>query len=197
MVLRTVPGVRTSPKYWIAVAAVAVVYFAAAKLSLGLASIHPSATPIWPPTGLALAAVLLGGYRVWPAIFAGALLANLFTAGSIYTSCAIGLGNTLEALIGGWLIDRSSNGRNTFDTPLSVAKFALLSAGPSTMTSATIGLGSLTLAGYADVSNFAAIWLTWWLGDFAGALVVTPAIVSHIAAPAVDRPPPVRSRRGI
>ena len=193
MVLRTVPGVRTSPKYWIAVAAVAVVYFAAAKLSLGLASIHPSATPIWPPTGLALAAVLLGGYRVWPAIFAGALLANLFTAGSIYTSCAIGLGNTLEALIGGWLIDRWSNGRNTFDTPLGVAKFALISAGPSTMTSATIGLGSLTLAGYADVSNFAAIWLTWWLGDFAGALVVTPAIVLWSAPPAFDRTKLLRS----
>src|ERR1700757_5000823 len=71
-----------------------------AKLSLALASVHPSATPIWPPTGFALAAVLLLGYRVSPAIFLGAFIANVTTAGSIGTSFAIATGNTLESLIG-------------------------------------------------------------------------------------------------
>ena len=150
---RILADILRSPKYPIELAAVAVVYFAAAKLSLTLASIHPNATPIWPPTGLALAAILLCGHRIWPAIFAGAFLVNLTTAGSIYTSCAIGFGNTLEAVIGGWLINRWSDGRNTFETPIGVAKFTLIGLGPSTMTSATIGVGSLSLAGYADLTG--------------------------------------------
>ncbi len=184
---RILADIRTSPKRLIELAAVAFVYFGAAKLSLTLASIHPSATPIWPPTGLALAAVLLWGYRIWPAIFAGALLVNLITAGSIYTSCAIGFGNTMEAVIGGWLINRWSDGRNTFDTPIGVTKFTLISLGPSTMTSATIGVGSLGLAGYAEPANFAAIWMTWWLGDLTGALVVTPVVLLWTAPPSLDR----------
>ena len=80
--------------------AIAVIYFAVAKLGLALASIHPNATPIWPPTGFALAAVLLWGYRVWPAIFIAALVTNATTAGSLATSAAIAAGNTLEALVG-------------------------------------------------------------------------------------------------
>src|SRR5216684_2412860 len=190
---RILADILRPPKYPIELAAVAVVYFAAAKLSLTLASIHPNATPIWPPTGLALAAILLCGHRIWPAIFAGAFLVNLTTAGSIYTSCAIGFGNTLEAVIGGWLINRWSDGRNTFDTPIGVAKFTLIGLGPSTMTSATIGVGSLSLAGYADLSNFAPVWMTWWLGDLAGALVVTPVIVLWSAPPSLDRDQLLRS----
>ena len=77
--------------------AIAVLYFVMAKFSLALASIHPNATPIWPPTGFALAVVLLFGYRVWPAIFVAALVTNDTTAGSLATSVAIAIGNTLEA----------------------------------------------------------------------------------------------------
>src|ERR1700694_1639722 len=103
MVPGRIADIFRSPKYPIELAAVAIVYFGAAKLSLTLASIHPSATPIWPPTGLAFAAVLLWGLRIWPALLAGALLVTLIPAGSIYTSCAFGFGNTMEAVIGGWL----------------------------------------------------------------------------------------------
>jgi integral membrane sensor domain MASE1 len=141
---------RRSSRYLAELAATTTVYFVVAKLSLTLASIHPSATPIWPPTGLALAAVLLFGQRIWPAIFTGALLVNLITAGSIYTSCAIALGNTMEAVMGGYLINLWSDGRNTFNTPIGVAKFTLISLGPSTITSATIGVGSL---GSRDLPN--------------------------------------------
>jgi PAS domain S-box-containing protein len=152
------------------------VYFALAKGGLLLASIHPSATPIWPPTGFALAVVLLRGYRIWPAIFAGAFIANATTAGTLVTAASIGIGNTLEGVIGGLLISRWSNGRHTFATPAGVARFALISFLPTAI-SASVGVGTLVLAGFAQPANFAAIWLTWWLGDLAGALVVTPAIV--------------------
>src|SRR5471030_3217805 len=88
---------RAMGRYIATLVAVALAYFVLAKLGLRLASINPSASPIWPPTGLALAAVLLGGLRVWPAIFVAALAANATTAGTLTTSALIALGNTLEA----------------------------------------------------------------------------------------------------
>ena len=156
--------------------AVAVIYVGLAKLSLALASIHPSATPIWPPTGYALAIILLSGYRVSPAVFLGAFIANLTTAGSIGTSFTIATGNVLESLVGAYLINRWSDGRSTFDTPVGVARFALICLF-STVISPTFGVGSLSFAGYADWPKFPSIWTTWWIGDLSGALVITPAIV--------------------
>jgi signal transduction histidine kinase/ActR/RegA family two-component response regulator len=151
-------------------------YYGLAKGGLALASLHPSATPIWPPTGFALAVVLLRGYRVWPAIFLAALIANATTAGSLATSVAIGAGNALEGVVGAFLVNRWSNGRDTFATPAGIARFSLLSFVPTAMC-ATIGVGSLAAAGFADGTNVGSIWLTWWLGDLAGALVITPVLV--------------------
>ncbi len=182
------PELRSSDV--LAIMAVGVIYFLLAKAGLTLASIHPSATPVWPPTGLALAAVLLLGYRVWPAIFVAAFFANLTTAGSLSTSLAIAAGNALECVVGGYLIYRWSGGRNTFLTRAGVIRFALLSVLPTAI-SATIGVGSLTLAGFASQANFLSIWFTWWLGDLAGALLITPVILLW----ATDRQP-ARGRLG-
>ena len=164
-------------RYAVELGGIAAVYFVVAKLGLALASINPSATPIWPPTGLALAAVLLWGYRVWPAVFVAALLANATTAGSIYTASLIALGNTLECLVGGHLVNRWSDGRATFDTPAGVTRFALISLLAATPISATVGVGSLLVAGFADEAHVSSIWATWWLGDLAGAVVIAPVIV--------------------
>ncbi len=175
------PGWRTQAGrlalYLAALLVVSGAYFVLAKLGLRLASINPSASPIWPPTGLALAAVLLGGPRLWPAIFIGAFAANVTTAGTEVTSAFIALGNTLEALAGGYLIARWSGGVETFTSPSRVAKFVLVAVGPATVISATIGVVTLSVAGFADWNKFSPIWVTWWLGDVAGALVVTPVIV--------------------
>ena len=92
-------------------ALVALLYFAAAKIGLSLAFVNPSATAVWPPTGIALAALLLLGYRIWPGILLGAFLANVSTSGSIPTSFAIAIGNTLEGLAGAYLVNRFANGR--------------------------------------------------------------------------------------
>ena len=154
-----------------------IAYFVLAKFGLRLASINPSASPIWPPTGLALAAILLGGLRVWPAILVGAFAANATTAGTLETAAVIAVGNTLEAVTGGFLIERWSGGRETFMRPARVAKFALISVGPATIISATVGVVTLSVAGFAAWANFVPIWVTWWLGDAAGALVVTPVLV--------------------
>jgi two-component sensor histidine kinase len=164
-------------RYAVELGGIAAAYFVVAKLGLELASINPSATPIWPPTGLALASVLLWGYRVCPAVFVAALLANATTAGSIYTASLIALGNTLECLVGGYLVNRWSDGRATFDTPAGVTRFALISLLTATPISATVGVGSLLAAGNADEAHVLSIWATWWLGDLAGAVVIAPVIV--------------------
>jgi len=171
---------------------VAVLYFALAKASLAFASINPSATPIWPPTGLALGLVLLRGQRILPAIFLGAFAANVATTGTFLTSAAIGLGNTLEALVGAFLLNRWAGGRNAFRTPYGIAKFALIVAAASTPTSATIGVLTLAAAGHAAWSDFFPIWATWWLGDLAGAVTVAPPLV--LWARALQLP---RTARGI
>src|SRR5881398_578588 len=154
----------------------AIIYFVAGKLGLMLASLHASASPVWPPAGIALAALLLLGYRAWPAIFIGAFLVNVTTAGSVATSFAIATGNTLEALAGAWLVNRFAGGTNVFDRPQGVFKFAL-AAGISTIISPAFGVTSLGVAGFADWANYGAIWLTWWLGDATGDLVFTPLVL--------------------
>ncbi len=164
------------PMWW-RLAALVAVYFVAGKLGLELAFEHASATAVWPPTGIALAAMLLYGYRVWPAIFVGAFLVNATTAGSIWTSLGIAAGNTLEGLLGVWLVRRWANGPDAFARAHDIFVFAAVAGLVSTTVSATIGATSLAVAGYADWSRLGAIWLTWWLGDAAGALVVTPVLV--------------------
>jgi signal transduction histidine kinase len=123
------------------------------------------------------------GYRAWPAIFIGAFLVNLTTAGNIPTSLGIAAGNTLEAVAGAWLVHRFAGGTQVFDRAQGVFKFALAVL-VSTLASPTLGLTSLALAGFADWTNYAPIWLTWWLGDMTGDLIVAPLIILWSVAPA-------------
>ena len=159
------------------------VYLVAGKLGLRLAFVNASATAVWAPAGIALAAFLTLGYRVWPAILLGAFLVNVTTAGSAVTSICIGAGNTLEGLVGAWLVNRFASGRNAFDRAQDVFKFTVLAAIASTTVSATCGVTTLALAGLAAWPSYGSIWLTWWLGDAAGDLVVAPFAVLWIAIP--------------
>ncbi len=168
----------------IAVGAVLVaVYVVAGKLGLHLAFVHASATAVWAPTGIALAAFLIFGYRIWPAILLGAFIVNDTTAGSFFSSLAIAVGNTSEGLLGAYLVNRFAGGKNAFEHPRNVFRYALLAAGASTMVSATCGVTTLSIAGFADWGRYGAIWLTWWLGDASGALIVGPAAVLWSAGP--------------
>lgn len=161
----------------IVIALLTLVYIIAGKLGLQLAFVHPSATVVWPPTGIALAALLVWGYRVWPGIFIGAFLVNIATAGSTATSLGIAAGNTLEGLMGAYLVNRFAHGCQAFDRSTDVFTFAALAGLGSTMVSATIGVTSLAWGGYADWANYGSIWRTWWLGDMAGALIVAPVLI--------------------
>ena len=152
-------------------------YSCAGKFGLSLASVNPSASAVWPPSGIALAALLLWGYRLWPGIFLGAFLVNITTQGNIATTLGIASGNTLEALLGAWLVGRFANGAKAFERARNIFKFVLLAAVLSTVVSATFGVTSLSLGGFAQWEHYPAIWLTWWLGDVVGDLIITPLLV--------------------
>ena len=155
----------------------AILYFLAGKLGLHFALVHASASAVWPPTGIALAAVLLFGRRTWPAIFVGAFLVNLTTSGSIVSSLGIAVGNTLEATVGASLVAHYAGGVRAFERVQDFLRFVLFGGLLGTAISATIGVISLIVSGEAGWTAFGAIWLTWWLGDAAGALIVTPVLV--------------------
>ncbi len=189
------PGVKTSPtwvrdlgtlrapppKEILIGLGVCAAYIVAGKLSLRLASVHPSATPVWPPTGIAIATLVAMGLRFWPSIFAGALLVNLTTAGSVLTSIGIATGNTLEAVIASFLVIRYAHGRHAFDWTKDILRFAFFAGVISTAVAATFGATSLTLGGFASWSQYGLIWRTWWLGDTAGALIFTPFLLLWIS----------------
>jgi len=156
--------------------AVAAIYFAAARLGLSLASVHPSVSAVWPPTGIAIAALLLLGYRVWPGILLGAFLANFFTPVPLATAIGIAAGNTMEALSAGYLL-RFWDFHNTFDRARDVFKF-VVAALLCTMVSATIGNVSLCLGHAARWDQFGTLWVTWWLGDTVGGLVIAPLLLT-------------------
>ena len=165
------------------IAGLAAVYFLTGKLGLMLAFVHPSVTAVWPPTGITLAAFLMFGYEVWPGIFLGAFLVNIATAGSVPICLGIAAGNTLEGLIGAYLVNKHAGGRHFIDRTSNILRFAVLAGVISTAVSATIGVTSLTFGGYAKWTNFGSIWATWWLGDAAGALVIAPLILLWISRP--------------
>jgi len=180
-----------SPADLARLALLAGVYFAVAKVGLILAFVHASATTVWPPTGLALAANLVLGYWVWPGVLVGAFLANVTTGGAIASSAGVAMGNTLEGFVGAYLVNRFARGRHAFERPQDMLQFAVLAGMVSTAVSATFGVTSLSLAGIARWADYGSIWLTWWLGDAGGALIVAPLLILWIGRPRVQ----VGSRR--
>ena len=121
-------------------------YFLAGRIGLGFFGlIHPSASAVWPPTGVAIAALLIFGRGVAPAIFVGALLVNYTISGALAASLGIAAGNTLEGLAAAYLVTRFAHGPAAFDHALDIFKFVALAAIASTALSATIGVGTLAL----------------------------------------------------
>lgn len=162
--------------YFLSIVLLAGAYFVAAKVGLSLASVHTNVSPVWPPTGIAIAAILLLGYRVWPGILLGALLANFLTPVPVAASAAIAIGNTLEALSAGWVL-RSVGFHTSLDRARDVFKFVVTVAA-CTMVSASVGALSLYLGNATQGTGFGSLWLTWWLGDLAGAVTVAPVMLT-------------------
>ena len=163
---------------------VAAVYFLAARLGLSLAFVNVSVSPVWPPAGVAIAALLWFGYRATPGVLLGALLANfLLTDVSLVPSTIIAIGNTVEAVIAVYLLVRFSESRNPFNRAFDVLKFVVFAVMISTAIAATIGNVTLCVSGHEQWHDFRWLWVTWWSGDGIGALLVTPLILSWAERP--------------
>jgi diguanylate cyclase (GGDEF)-like protein len=175
--------VTTPSRKFGVIAGIATLYFLTGKLGLTLAFVHPSATAVWPPTGIALASFLVFGYEVWPAVLLGAFLVNIATTGTVPVCLGIAVGNTFEGLAGAYLLNQFARGRHFLERTQDILKFAVLAGMLSTMISATFGVTSLCLGHSAHWADYTDIWATWWLGDAVGAFVVTPLILLWIANP--------------
>jgi PAS domain S-box-containing protein len=160
------------------VSLVSLTYFLAAELGLSLASVHTNVSPVWPPTGIAIAALLVFGRRLWPAVLIGALAANLWTDVSAPVAVGIAAGNTLEALTAFFLLTYISDFDKTLGSIRGVLKFVLFAVLVSPIVSATIGNLSLCFGGEAQWNDFTRLWVTWWLGDGFGALIIAPFILA-------------------
>src|SRR5437868_4808775 len=164
-------------RYLAALLALTIIYAGAARAGLMLDAIAGFATLVWAPTGIALAALLLFGYRLWPAVFLGAFAVNLWTGAPLVAALGIALGNTLEAVAGTFALRRIPGFRPALDRLEDVASLIVVAAGVCTMISASIGVISLALAGTITPSQIAVTWRAWWLGDLVGALVVAPLLL--------------------
>ncbi len=154
----------------------AVVYHLAARLGLKMAYVQINTSPVWPPTGIALAALLIFGIKLWPGVSLGVLLGSLLTGAPLNLALGMALGNTLEALAGAYLLKRYFDFHNEIDRIQDVVGLALVSLFATTI-SATIGTTTLVLTGSAGLEDLGAIWPTWWIGDLLGALVVAPVLL--------------------
>jgi diguanylate cyclase (GGDEF)-like protein len=170
----------------LAIGVLAGVYFVAARLALSLAYYHANATTVWVGSGIALGVLLLRGNVLWPGIFLGAFSANFMTAGSVYTSLAIAAGYTLDALVGAWLVRRFARGADALERTRDVLKFALFGGLLSTMISPTIGVTSLALEGFAEWNSYKWVWMTWWMGNATGVVLVAPLILLWRSSPRLN-----------
>ena len=163
--------------HWAKLGALALCYFAAAKASLVFAIPPGYATAVWPPSGIALAALLIWGTRAWPGVWLGAALTNYSIDLSIPAALGIATGNTLEGVWAAWLASHLTDRNAEFRQPEKVFLFAAIAALASAV-AATVGVSSLHLAGAVSGEQFLANWYTWWQGDATGILLVTPCILA-------------------
>lgn len=160
------------PRYWVRLGAVAAAYVGAAKAGIELPVAHGVVTPVWAPTGISLAALLIFGPRLWPAVALGAFVANGTSDVSLLVAAGIAVGNTLEAVVGAALL-RGAGFRRRLDRLRDVQLLVVLGAMASTTISATNGITVLWLGD--EVAGWSGSeWLLWWFGDAMGDLLVAP-----------------------
>ena len=160
------------------VALLAVVYLSAARFGLLLSFMLGHNTLVWPPTGIALAALLLCGSQLWPGIALGAFLASISTGVPPAVACGVSAGNTVEALCAVFLLHRFVKFQPALDRLQDVFGLLGLAAGLSTMVSATIDVTSFCLGGVAPWEAYGLLWRVWWLGGAMSNLVVAPLVLT-------------------
>lgn len=184
--------ITINPARAAAITGLAAVYGLAAKIGLALAVVNPSVSAVWPPSAIALGALLVLGPSCWPGLFAGAFLINFHAALSrhefglaacVLSALGIAAGNTLEAAAGAWAVNRFAGGRRAVERAADLLKLAIFAGALATAISASVGVLTLWTAGMLPSSAAAAAWLTWWLGDASGVVIGAPLILAWCASP--------------
>jgi PAS domain S-box-containing protein len=192
MAFRRTSHIRPALSYLAAVAGLAAVYFFMARVGLRFASIGHSVSLVWPPTGIALGALAILGYRFWPGVALGAFLANAASPVPLLTAAAIAVGNTLEGLVAAFLLRRSAGPRPRLEVARSLRALVFLAAPAGALVSATIGATTLWMAGEISAGGILSTLAVWWTGDLLGALVVAPVLLTWAASRE-----PLRIPRGV
>jgi len=171
--------------------AVAAAYLVVGHASLAAATEHRAVSSLWPPSGIALFAIIRFGPRLWPGVALAAYLLNSSVGIPAIGSLMIAAGDTLEALIGARLVQRVWESREGPKRLRDVVALAVLAGGLSTAVAATIGVGTLLITHATTMATAASLWLVWWTGDAVGVLVVSPMLFawSHPEAPRAAHPP--------
>ncbi len=162
--------------YSISIICLAIIYHLAARLGLLMANVQPNTSPVWPPTGIAIAALLLFGKKYWPGITLGVIFGFLFNNNALTVTIGLAIGNTLEAVVAVSLLRKFVDFHNSLDRIQDVISLAFF-GGIATSLSASIGVITLLLVGVDIHLYMWTIWFTWWIGDFLGLMVITPLIL--------------------
>jgi signal transduction histidine kinase len=176
------PKLRRIGLYLSKIILLAIIYHLAARIGLRMAYVQANTSPVWPPTGISLAALLLFGINLWPGVTLGVLLGSLFTGAPAPLALGMSIGNTLEAVAAVWVLKRFFDFHNTLDRLKDVTGL-LLVAFFGTMISAIFGVATLVILNPDLWSDFGPIWTTWWIGDLLGALVVAPLLLTWLTPP--------------
>lgn len=174
--------IKAASIYLLKIAILAVVYHLAARLGLEMAYVQVNTSPVWPPTGIALAALLIFGFDIWPGISLGVLLGSLFTGAPFNLAIGMTLGNTLEAIVGAYCLRRFVSFHIAIDRIQDVVGLVFIGI-ISTTIGASLGTMTLMLTGNGVWQDFGAIWVTWWIGDLLGALVIMPMLLVWVTIP--------------
>ncbi len=176
------PGFRGKLEYAGQLLALAAVYVLLGWLGPRTARVVDVATLVWPAAGVALAALVLGGYRLWPAVTLGAFVTNLLAGTPPLVTFGIAIGMTLEILVGAWALQSVAGCRGSLDRFKSMATLVVLAGLGSTLLGASLGALSLRLGGLTT-EPFAQVWSKWWAGDFLGIVIIAPLLLTWVCGP--------------
>ena len=186
MTLRASPAALRSLAQMLALG---LIYVALGRLGLGIFPVSGFATLVWAPAGIAMAALVIGGHRLWPGVAAGALITNLWVGAPLHVAVPMAVGNTLEAVLGALALRSVLGPRRSFERCVDVLALAVPAALLSTAVGATVGTGSLALAGRIARGSVAETWQVWWVGDLVSVVVVAPFVLTWtLSAQRVARP---------
>jgi phosphoserine phosphatase RsbU/P len=168
------PGRILCWQYAVEFSAVFAAYFLAGQIGLAVPFTSGNVSPVWPAAGVGLAALLLVGPRVWPAIAAAAFAVNFLSPISAPAAVAISVGNTVGPLVAAWLVRRVPGFRTALGRLDDMLGLILIAAPASAASSATVGATVLFITHVNPWLHFSQAWVVWWLGDLTGVLLVTP-----------------------